>query len=217
MEDFLHDLQSWGNAFEWNVCMRWAHHGADFNMHHERLSLSVMQEDDARCVFGLLLYSLDRLYKAVERHAKETGEWPRLVASFMSYFIEPLQNHQQNLLKKFQLIFLVQPETGYFWNREARFENCIQACCYITNGEDVRMLASFVKTQVNLSFVGHLPGQEVASFWDHFFLPLFLSFFFFPHPLFLNILPIFNQENNHQALGCVQFCAWILHFSLIGI
>ncbi|XP_010906408.1 protein DGS1, mitochondrial [Elaeis guineensis] len=32
-------------------------------------------EDDARCIFGLLLYSLDRLYKAVEGHAKETGEW----------------------------------------------------------------------------------------------------------------------------------------------
>ncbi|OVA14820.1 Nuclear control of ATP synthase 2 [Macleaya cordata] len=33
------------------------------------------QGEDAQCMFGLVLYSLDRLYKAVERHAKETSEW----------------------------------------------------------------------------------------------------------------------------------------------
>ncbi|XP_057501178.1 protein DGS1, mitochondrial-like [Actinidia eriantha] len=32
-------------------------------------------EKDAECMFGLVLYSLDRLYHAVERHAKATGEW----------------------------------------------------------------------------------------------------------------------------------------------
>nr|XP_048333702.1 protein DGS1, mitochondrial-like isoform X2 [Ziziphus jujuba var. spinosa] len=32
-------------------------------------------ESDAQCMFGLLLYSLDRLYLAVERHAKASGEW----------------------------------------------------------------------------------------------------------------------------------------------
>ncbi|XP_071912168.1 protein DGS1, mitochondrial-like isoform X2 [Coffea arabica] len=32
-------------------------------------------ENDAECMFGLVLYSLDRLYCAVERHAKATGEW----------------------------------------------------------------------------------------------------------------------------------------------
>ncbi|XP_010244420.1 PREDICTED: protein DGS1, mitochondrial isoform X2 [Nelumbo nucifera] len=32
-------------------------------------------EEDAQCMLGLVLYSLDRLYKAVERHAKATGEW----------------------------------------------------------------------------------------------------------------------------------------------
>ncbi|XP_068637325.1 protein DGS1, mitochondrial-like isoform X2 [Aristolochia californica] len=32
-------------------------------------------DEDGQCMFGLLLYSLDRLFKAVERHAKETGEW----------------------------------------------------------------------------------------------------------------------------------------------
>uniref|UniRef100_A0A7N0RJI7 Uncharacterized protein n=1 Tax=Kalanchoe fedtschenkoi TaxID=63787 RepID=A0A7N0RJI7_KALFE len=32
-------------------------------------------EKDAQCMFGLLLYSLDCLYRAVERHARETGEW----------------------------------------------------------------------------------------------------------------------------------------------
>lgn len=30
-------------------------------------------------MFGLVLYSLDRLYRAVERHANATGEWPRSV------------------------------------------------------------------------------------------------------------------------------------------
>ncbi|KAL6009879.1 hypothetical protein ACLOJK_000310 [Asimina triloba] len=38
-------------------------------------------EADAQWVFGLVLYSLDRLYRAVERHAKETGEWLRLSAN----------------------------------------------------------------------------------------------------------------------------------------
>ncbi|XP_059430328.1 protein DGS1, mitochondrial [Corylus avellana] len=33
------------------------------------------QEKEAQCMFGLALYSLDRLYHAVERHAKATGEW----------------------------------------------------------------------------------------------------------------------------------------------
>ncbi|CAL4922702.1 unnamed protein product [Urochloa decumbens] len=32
-------------------------------------------EEEAWCKFGLLLYTLDRLCKAVESHAKETGEW----------------------------------------------------------------------------------------------------------------------------------------------
>jgi len=35
-------------------------------------------EEEARCKFGLLLYTLDRLCKVVESHAKETGEWLRL-------------------------------------------------------------------------------------------------------------------------------------------
>ncbi|KAF5756534.1 putative nuclear control of ATP synthase 2 [Helianthus annuus] len=32
-------------------------------------------EKDAQCMYGLVLYTLDRLYRAVERHAKSTGEW----------------------------------------------------------------------------------------------------------------------------------------------
>ncbi|KAL3518787.1 hypothetical protein ACH5RR_021376 [Cinchona calisaya] len=32
-------------------------------------------ENDAECMFGLVLYALDRLHCAVERHAKATGEW----------------------------------------------------------------------------------------------------------------------------------------------
>uniref|UniRef100_A0ACD5WXM8 Uncharacterized protein n=1 Tax=Avena sativa TaxID=4498 RepID=A0ACD5WXM8_AVESA len=35
-------------------------------------------EDEARCTFGLILYTLDRLYKAVELHAKKTDEWSGL-------------------------------------------------------------------------------------------------------------------------------------------
>lgn len=33
------------------------------------------KEKDAQFMFGMVLYSLDRLYRAVERHAKATGEW----------------------------------------------------------------------------------------------------------------------------------------------
>nr|XP_043632148.1 protein DGS1, mitochondrial [Erigeron canadensis] len=36
------------------------------------------QERDAQCMYGLVLCTLDRLYRAVERHAKETGEWSSL-------------------------------------------------------------------------------------------------------------------------------------------
>ncbi|KAK9221294.1 hypothetical protein WN944_009720 [Citrus x changshan-huyou] len=32
-------------------------------------------EKEAHCMFGLVLYSLDRLLHAVKGHAKETGEW----------------------------------------------------------------------------------------------------------------------------------------------
>ncbi|KAE8770652.1 hypothetical protein D1007_57574 [Hordeum vulgare] len=35
-------------------------------------------DEEASCKFGLTLYTLDRLYKAVEVHAKETGEWSSL-------------------------------------------------------------------------------------------------------------------------------------------
>lgn len=35
-------------------------------------------EKDGQCMYGLILYTLDRLYRAVERHAKATGEWQSL-------------------------------------------------------------------------------------------------------------------------------------------
>ncbi|KAJ9146623.1 hypothetical protein P3X46_028862 [Hevea brasiliensis] len=35
-------------------------------------------EKESQCMFGLVLYSLDRLFHAVERHAKSTGEWQSL-------------------------------------------------------------------------------------------------------------------------------------------
>ncbi|KAK9673552.1 hypothetical protein RND81_12G174900 [Saponaria officinalis] len=37
--------------------------------------MDMRQIDDAQCCFGLVLYTLDRLYRAVEKHAKITGEW----------------------------------------------------------------------------------------------------------------------------------------------
>ncbi|KAM7502458.1 hypothetical protein LguiB_001362 [Lonicera macranthoides] len=40
-------------------------------------------EKDSQCMFGLVLYSLDRLYRAVERHAKATGEWQCLKQDIM--------------------------------------------------------------------------------------------------------------------------------------
>lgn len=39
----------------------------------------LLQEKESQCMFGLVLYSLDRLFHAVERHAKATGEWQWLV------------------------------------------------------------------------------------------------------------------------------------------
>lgn len=33
------------------------------------------REKDAQCMYGMLIYSLDRLYRAVKEHAKTTGEW----------------------------------------------------------------------------------------------------------------------------------------------
>ncbi|CAK8538628.1 unnamed protein product [Lathyrus sativus] len=35
-------------------------------------------ERDAKYTFGLILYSLDRLYSVVKRHAEDSGEWQRL-------------------------------------------------------------------------------------------------------------------------------------------
>ncbi|KAL4578593.1 hypothetical protein LXL04_014718 [Taraxacum kok-saghyz] len=35
-------------------------------------------EKDGKCMYGLILYTLDRLYRAVEGHAKATGEWQSL-------------------------------------------------------------------------------------------------------------------------------------------
>ncbi|MQM15500.1 hypothetical protein Taro_048445, partial [Colocasia esculenta] len=41
------------------------------------------RDEDAQCIFGLVLYSLDRLYKSVERRAKTTGEWLSLKDDIM--------------------------------------------------------------------------------------------------------------------------------------
>lgn len=42
-----------------------------------------MQENDADCMYGLVLCFLDSLHCAVEGHAKETGEWIWLVSFFL--------------------------------------------------------------------------------------------------------------------------------------
>lgn len=51
-----------------------------------------LQKKEAECMFGLVLYSLGRLYLAVERHAKATGEWQWLVlfVHFTNYFHESI-------------------------------------------------------------------------------------------------------------------------------
>ncbi|KAK6235456.1 hypothetical protein SCA6_010793 [Theobroma cacao] len=38
-------------------------------------SQSSLRENDAQCIFGMLIYCLDRLYSAVRGQAKTTGEW----------------------------------------------------------------------------------------------------------------------------------------------
>ncbi|XP_074263007.1 protein DGS1, mitochondrial-like isoform X1 [Silene latifolia] len=37
--------------------------------------MDLRQIEDAHCCFGLVLYTLDHLYRAVQKHAKTTGEW----------------------------------------------------------------------------------------------------------------------------------------------
>lgn len=41
-------------------------------------SMEQGMDEDAGWMFGMMLYSLDLLCKAVEKNAKETREWPRL-------------------------------------------------------------------------------------------------------------------------------------------
>jgi nuclear-control-of-ATPase protein 2 len=43
-----------------------------------QISIEEGQEDDAVAHFGTLIYCLDRLYKAVKKPAKATGEWSSL-------------------------------------------------------------------------------------------------------------------------------------------
>lgn len=53
-----------------------------------------LQETEAQCVWGMLLYSLDCLYQAVETHAKATGEWQWLVSYFSSLIRIPFHRLQ---------------------------------------------------------------------------------------------------------------------------
>jgi nuclear-control-of-ATPase protein 2 len=48
-----------------------------------QISIEEGQEDDAVAHFGTLIYCLDRLYKAVKKPAKATGEWSRSVHVFL--------------------------------------------------------------------------------------------------------------------------------------
>jgi hypothetical protein len=47
---------------------------------------AILQDEGAMREFGFVLYTLDRLCKAVESHAKETGEWLRSVPQLKSSF-----------------------------------------------------------------------------------------------------------------------------------
>lgn len=44
----------------------------------------LLQEKDAESMFGMLLYSLYRLYHSVKRHAEDSGEWQWLVLVSLS-------------------------------------------------------------------------------------------------------------------------------------
>lgn len=45
------------------------------NINTSTLVSCVLQEKESQCMFGLVLHCLDRLFHAVEEHAKATGEW----------------------------------------------------------------------------------------------------------------------------------------------
>lgn len=51
------------------------------NINTSTLVSCVLQEKESQCMFGLVLHCLDRLFHAVEGHAKATGEWQWLVSS----------------------------------------------------------------------------------------------------------------------------------------
>lgn len=46
-------------------------------------ALMDQKEENDLWTFGMVLYTLDRLYKATERHASSTGEWPSLRADIL--------------------------------------------------------------------------------------------------------------------------------------
>lgn len=52
-------------------------------MEYQLLMDQQMQEKNALWTFGMMLYTLDRLYKATERHASATGEWQSLRADIL--------------------------------------------------------------------------------------------------------------------------------------
>lgn len=52
-------------------------------MEYQVLMDQQMQEKNALWTFGMILYTLDRLYKATERHASATGEWQSLRADIL--------------------------------------------------------------------------------------------------------------------------------------
>lgn len=51
------------------------------------------QEENALWTFGMTLYTLDRLYKATERHASATGEWKSLRADILDLANPRLATH----------------------------------------------------------------------------------------------------------------------------
>ncbi|KAH9741847.1 protein DGS1 [Citrus sinensis] len=65
-------------------------------------------EKEAHCMFGLVLYSLDRLLHAVKGHAKETGEWQYLRQDIIDLAKPGLQTaYKLRVTSRLERIFVV--------------------------------------------------------------------------------------------------------------
>ena len=64
------------------------------------------QEKDAQCMLGLALYYLDRLYCAVEGHARATGEWISLRQDIIDLAKPDLQTaHKLRITSRMERVY----------------------------------------------------------------------------------------------------------------